>query len=147
MTKPLSDDELEAIHQRTKNDCVHLNAVAERDRRALLAEVDRIKSERDGWIESAAQFHRNAEYYAGLVDQVAAFLGPNVFVSDDGSVQDNPLRAKVPEMVGHLSRLDKLAREWLKMQREVGGDINHCEDSDVVAAREAYSAAIESEGK
>jgi hypothetical protein len=33
------------------------------------------------------------------LDQVAEHLGHEVFVSDDGSVQDEPLRLKIPELV------------------------------------------------
>ena len=61
----------------------------------------------------ALQFCRNEEYYCGLLDKVASCLGPGVFVSDDGSVQDGPLRAKVPEMVAALVAENKRLREAL----------------------------------
>ena len=64
--------------------------------------------------KSAARFCRNEEYYCGLLDKVASYLGPGVFVSDDGSVQDGPLRAKVPEMVATLTVENTRLREALK---------------------------------
>lgn len=54
------------------------------------------------WEETAAQFARNADYYRGLLDQVAAHLGPEVYVADDGSVMDEPIRAKLPDMVAEM---------------------------------------------
>ena len=55
--------------------------------------------ERNGWIESAAMFYRNEEYYRGLVDQIGEVLGAEAFTADDGVVHDSVLRAKVPELV------------------------------------------------
>jgi hypothetical protein len=55
--------------------------------------------ERNSWCDTAAQHLRNEEYYRGLVQEVGAMLGPEVFVSDDGSVQDSILCAKVPQLV------------------------------------------------
>lgn len=58
--------------------------------------------ERNAWVETAMQHLRNEEYYRGLVQEVGSMLGPDVFVSDDGSVQDSILCAKVPQMVRAL---------------------------------------------
>ena len=146
-------------------------------------EMTELRDECDNWRQAAVQFCSNAEYYAGLVDQIAKFLGPGVFVSDDGSIQDSPLRAKVPEMVGilaaendrlrgllgtahrgltdvidngmgqsveldRLRRLDKLAREWLRVERDwLNSDMGTTQDRTLsqaaVIAREAYRAATE----
>lgn len=51
------------------------------------------------WYDTAAQFARNADYYRGLVVQIGKMLGPEAYISDDGSVQDDVLCAKVPELV------------------------------------------------
>ena len=59
------------------------------------------------WMDSAAQSERNAEFYRNLLDQCVANLGPLAFlayVSDDGSIQDSPLRLKIPELVAKLSQ-------------------------------------------
>lgn len=53
----------------------------------------------------AMEFCRNMEYYRGLLDECAKHLGEAVYISDDGSRQDEPLRAKVPDLVATLSQL------------------------------------------
>jgi len=68
-------------------------------------ERDDLKQETENWKESAAMFSRNEDYYRGLLDDVAKHLGKDVFISDDGTVQDTPLRAKIPELVSRLVRL------------------------------------------
>jgi hypothetical protein len=61
--------------------------------------IEQAVAERNGWIDSAAMFHRNEEYYRGLLDEIGVMLGPEAYTSEDGSVQDSVLRAKVPELV------------------------------------------------
>ena len=56
------------------------------------------------WMDTAAQFAQDVDFYRGLLDQCAASLGPEVFVSDDGSIQDSPLRLKIPALVEQLAR-------------------------------------------
>ena len=56
------------------------------------------------WMETAAAYSRNVDFYQGLLDKTAAHLGPDVFVSDDGSIQTEPLRLKIPEMVAALAK-------------------------------------------
>jgi hypothetical protein len=55
-----------------------------------------------GWQESARHYASGLEYYRGLVDECAKHLGPEVFVCDDGSISQDALRAKVPELVAKL---------------------------------------------
>jgi len=57
--------------------------------------------ERDAWVETATQFSRNEEYYTGLLDKIAASLGSDAYTSDDGSVYEDPVRAKLPELIAH----------------------------------------------
>ena len=52
-----------------------------------------------GWMDEAARYAKDMEFYRGLLMECVSYLGPNVFVSDDGSIQDEPLLLKVPEMV------------------------------------------------
>lgn len=59
--------------------------------------------EEDAWQQTAAQHARNEDFYRSLLDQVATHLGPEVYVSDDGSVQDSPLRLKIPPLVSELA--------------------------------------------
>ena len=59
------------------------------------------------WMDTAAQFARNEEFYRGLLDECAKHLGPEVRVADDGSVMEGPLRLKIPEMVRKLAEKAK----------------------------------------
>jgi len=54
------------------------------------------------WMEIAAQHARNEDFYRDLLFECAKHLGPEVFVSDDGSIQDEPLLLKVPELIEKL---------------------------------------------
>jgi len=51
------------------------------------------------WESIAAQERRNTEYYRGLVISIGKMLGEESYISDDGSVQQDVLCAKVPELV------------------------------------------------
>ena len=61
--------------------------------------LEQANRERDGWIESAAMFHRNETYYRGLLEQIAETIGVAAYTADDGSVYDTPLCIKLPELV------------------------------------------------
>ncbi len=56
----------------------------------------------DNWMDTAAQEARNAEFYRDLIDQCAQVLGPEAFTADDGTVMQDPVRLKVPELVQKL---------------------------------------------
>lgn len=56
------------------------------------------------WMDTAAQFARNEDFYRGLLDECAKSLGPDVFKADDGSIMDSPLRLKIPSLVSELAR-------------------------------------------
>lgn len=51
------------------------------------------------WYDTAAQHCRNEDYYRGLVQEIGAMLGDEAYISDDGSVQEDILCAKVPELI------------------------------------------------
>lgn len=51
------------------------------------------------WYDTAAQHCRNEDYYRGLVQEIGLMLGKEAFISDDGSVQQDVLCAKIPELV------------------------------------------------
>ena len=55
------------------------------------------------WMETAAQMARNAEFYCGLLDECAKHLGEAAYTADDGTVMDDPIRLKVPEVVAALT--------------------------------------------
>lgn len=51
------------------------------------------------WMDAAAQFSRNSDFYRGLLDECAKHLGEEAYTADDGTVMDAPLRLKIPELV------------------------------------------------
>lgn len=58
-----------------------------------------------GWVEAAAQFHNNEQYYRGLLDQIGKAIGKKAYICDDGSVSSSVLRAKLPQLVRQLVRV------------------------------------------
>lgn len=59
--------------------------------------------ERDMWVESAAMFSRNEDYYRGLLDECATHIGPEAWKADNGDVvDDEPVRARIPALVAGL---------------------------------------------
>ena len=61
---------------------------------------DKAVAERDFWVREACRFSRNEDYYRGLLDECAAAIGPEAWKADDGSVvDDEPVRARIPELV------------------------------------------------
>ena len=46
------------------------------------------------WMETADQGYRSTAFYRNLLD-----VGEEVFVCDDGTVADTPLRLKIPDLV------------------------------------------------
>jgi hypothetical protein len=68
---------------------------------AIARPVERVLK---AWYETAMQHCRNEEYYRGLVQQIGELFGAVAYVSDDGSVQQDVLCAKVPELVQRTLR-------------------------------------------
>ena len=63
-----------------------------------------------GWMATAAQHLSNEAFYRDLLDRCAESLGPAVYTSDDGSIQDSPLRLKIPELVAQLAKGKEVAK-------------------------------------
>ncbi len=59
-------------------------------------------TEAEAWMETAAMHHRNEEFYRGIVCQIGEMFGMVARTSDDGSVQEDVLALKVPELVARL---------------------------------------------
>ena len=70
----------------------------------LEKKVEELELQAKGWENIAAQFARGMEYYVGLLDEIAKNFGREAYISDDGSIQDSPLRAKMPELVEKVVR-------------------------------------------
>ncbi len=58
------------------------------------------------WMGEAARENGNVVFYRGLLDECAEHLGPDVYRSDDGSIQEDPIHLKIPELVKELSERD-----------------------------------------
>jgi hypothetical protein len=70
----------------------------------LRAELDAARRERDGWQRDAERFSRNEQFYHGLIQQIGQPFGVRARTSDDGSVQEDVLALRVPELVEDLRR-------------------------------------------
>ena len=51
------------------------------------------------WMDTAAQNQRNSDYYRGLIERCGKAIGRLAYIADDGSVSEDVLCAKVPELV------------------------------------------------
>lgn len=102
------------------------------------ARAEAAERDRDGWIETARQHARNEDYYQGIVDKILEPFGVAAYTSDDGSVQDSPLRAKAVELVNtlraELADMTKDRDEWKNKWRDAAhtGD---CDAQELAAAR------------
>jgi hypothetical protein len=65
----------------------------------LVIELHQLKAERDAWIDTAAQFQRNVDYYRELVVRCGKAIGIEAYLQDDGGMSDDVLCDKVPELV------------------------------------------------
>jgi hypothetical protein len=76
-----------------------INARLETQLRAAQKEL----SEAACWMDTAQQHAKNEAFYRDLLDQTAmALQNPDVYKSDDGSIQQEPIRLKIPELVAKL---------------------------------------------
>jgi hypothetical protein len=92
------------------------NHIAESERRALRAEAERDEAKRlaAAWEDSAAQFCRNECFYRDIIVKIGEPFGIAAKTSDDGSVQQDVLTLKVPELVAALRESARLAEAKLK---------------------------------
>ena len=51
------------------------------------------------WMDTAAQNQRNTDYYRGLLVKCGEAIGDQAYIADDGSISDDVLCAKIPELV------------------------------------------------
>ena len=76
-----------------------INASLDSQLRAAQKEL----SEAACWMDTAQQHAKNEAFYRDLLDQTAmALQNPDVYKSDDGSIQQDPIRLKIPELVAKL---------------------------------------------
>lgn len=69
-----------------------------------LLHVKLLKKEKEAWLDTAAQFSRNEDYYRGLVQRCGKVFGAAAYQCDDGvSVSQDILCDKVPELVEQMA--------------------------------------------
>ncbi len=74
-------------------------------------EVERLKSSIESWQETAEQHCRNEMFYRSIVIQIGEPFGVAAKTSDDGSIQEDVLALRVPELVESLRSRLATARE------------------------------------
>lgn len=107
-------DELHALKQRELSGVKPSALIAYRER-------DEARRERDAWMRDAAKHCRNEDFYRGLVSGIGAQFGKAAYTSDDGSVQQDVICLKVPEMVAALRERVKELKKENAMFRETTG--------------------------
>lgn len=70
----------------------------------LRGRIRNTENERDGLEEMAVRYARGVQYYSGLLDLIAEHFGIEAYRCDDGSFSEDPLRAKMPDLVSDLAR-------------------------------------------
>ena len=63
----------------------------------ILAEA--VAKRLSNWMQTAAQNQRNADYYRGLLGQCGEAIGDRAFMCDDGTISQDVLCAKIPEII------------------------------------------------
>jgi hypothetical protein len=54
------------------------------------------------WMQTAAHAYKGVEFYRGIIDECGAAIGVEAYTSDDGSIQEDVLALKLPELVRKL---------------------------------------------
>ena len=78
--------------------------------------------ERDNWIETAASAYRDVEFYQSIVRQIGEMFGQEAKTSDDGSIQQDVLALKVPELVATALK----AMQWVSVEERLPADGQEC---------------------
>lgn len=79
-----------------------------------------LEAEKEGWMETAAQHLRNEDYYRGLVQGIGKNFGADAYISEDGSIQQDILCAKVPYLVMQMNeRLWEVLIEFATAQDKI----------------------------
>lgn len=55
-----------------------------------------------GWMLTARDYAKSSEYYRNLLVQIGRDFGHAAYVADDGTVMEDPIVAKIPELVQAL---------------------------------------------
>jgi hypothetical protein len=85
------------------------------------AAIKSLVRERDNWMDSAAEFQRNQQFYRGLLVDIGNLYGVAARTSDDGSIQDDVLALKVKELV--VAERDAARERVRQLAQEAHDDI------------------------
>lgn len=117
---------------------------------ALRHSQERAENERDAWIETARQHARNEDFYRGVVRQIGELFGDAAKTSDDGSVQQDVLALKVPELVVGLKATNAELLAALGLIAEFGDKTliapslgRDCDEAHQLGANKAFSQAAD----
>jgi len=96
----------EVARERNDRLVVQAKEIEELESRCANMQVltDNLTYERKAWENTAASYLGSMHWYQEQLDRCGVALGPDAYVSDDGSIQDTPLRAKIAEMVERLCK-------------------------------------------
>lgn len=73
-----------------------------------------------GWMESGAEAQRNADYYRSLLVRCGNAFGEEARTADDGTVNDEVLVAKVPELVERMAAgIEEIIRRLNEIKSEL----------------------------
>ena len=72
---------------------------------AVLAEA--VAKRIANWMETAAQYHRNTDYYRSLIIRCGESIGEEAYIADDGTKSEDVLCAKVPGIIAAKYRNKK----------------------------------------
>lgn len=98
------------------------------DKDELNEHISRLVSQRDNWKDTAAQHLRNEQYYRNLLIQCGEAIGKEAYTADDGSVSEDVLVAKVPELVkGLVDKREETADLIYDIMRDEVNVIDECE--------------------
>ena len=120
---------------------------------ALAKEVEEATRSAKAWEETAARHCRNEVFYHDLIVKIGEPFGFAAKTSDDGSIQQDVLALKVPELVDSLRTQNRELHTALKLLYDETADyirINHLGDvhhnRSMQAARDALARIKEVEG-
>jgi|SRR5665213_1332929 len=96
----------------------------------------------EAWQETARNSQEIVAFCCGILERIATVLGPDVFVSDDGSVQNSPILLKVPELVERaVARLNNLLRD-VENILSPGATVTKGDIGDFMRALESLRVAV-----
>jgi hypothetical protein len=68
----------------------------------IIDKKNRAECERDAWIDTARTMQKNADYYRGLLEQIAKEFGDACYIDDTGKKTQDIFCCKVPGLVREM---------------------------------------------